>query len=75
MNATLRTSSGNNSFFNDFKLYEASDAVAGIDDLEAAKCMWIPDLKEHVPYIEIFFKEKTDIRLIRIFRIIRLKYT
>lgn len=67
MNATLRTSSGNNSFLNDFKLYEASDVVAGIDDLEVTKCMWIPDLKDHVPYIEVLFKKETDIRLIRIF--------
>ena len=67
MNATLRTSSGNNSFLNDFKLYEASDVVTGIDDLEVTKCMWIPDIKDCVPYIEVLFKEKADIRLIRIF--------
>ena len=67
MNALLRTSSGDNSFLNDFKLYEASDVVAGIDDLEITKCMWIPDSNDCIPYIEVVFKKKTDVSFIRIF--------
>lgn len=67
INAIVNTSSGNKKYLTDFKLYESSNVKLGIDDLEQSKYMWIPNRKDNCPYINVLFKNTTNIRLIKIF--------